>query len=101
SFAADLLDWRWAFALTGLSGVLIAVAFALLLPASRVAQAFRRASPVQILGDFHRLMKDRVLGFLYLEAFIFMGVFLTVFNYTGFHLAEPPFALSQTTIGSI
>jgi len=101
SFAADLLDWRWAFALTGLSGILIAVAFALLLPTSRVAQEFRAARPAEILGDFQRLMKDRVLGFLYLEAFIFMGVFLTVFNYTGFHLAEPPFALSQAAIGSI
>ena len=30
-----------------------------------------------------------------------MGCFVTVYNYIGFRLLEPPFSLSQTTVGLI
>ena len=38
---------------------------------------------------------------LFALGFLLMGAFVTTYNYIGFHLAAPPFSLSQTAIGFV
>lgn len=102
SLAADLLDWRWAMALMGLAGVAFTVLFMVTLPAAKLRT--RVEGPVRlgrVIGSFAKLLADPVLATLYLCAFLFMGAFVTVYNYAGFHLLEPPFNLTPAEIGLI
>ncbi|MNS35357.1 Inner membrane transport protein YnfM [compost metagenome] len=101
SFAADLLDWRWGFGLMGLAGMGLAAAFFLLLPSPAASVDREKTDARKALQDMLGLMKDRALLLLYLQAFLFMGVFLTAFTFVGFHLGQAPFFLSQAAIGSI
>lgn len=102
SLFADLLDWRWAIGLMGLAGVAATVAFALILPsASRPRPEREPLHFVGVLIGFARLLADRQLLILYLGAFLFMGAFVTIYNYAGFHLLAPPFSLTPAQIGLI
>ena len=46
-------------------------------------------------------LSDPGLRLLYALGFLLMGAFVTTYNYIGFHLAAPPFSLSQTAIGFV
>ena len=50
-----------------------------------------------LIGHF----ADPGLRLLFLISFLLMGCFVTVYNYIGFRLLEPPFSLSQTEVGLI
>lgn len=102
SLAADLLNWHWAIGLIGLTSMTLAVVFALLLPRSEKPRSHPAATTIQaVLLGFGKVLKDRLMVLLYLEAFLFMGVFVCLYNYAGFRLSEPPFSLSQIAIGLI
>jgi YNFM family putative membrane transporter len=47
------------------------------------------------------LLADRVLPLLYVEGFLLMGVFVTIYNYISFRLEAPPYSLSQATVGLV
>ncbi|WP_404335947.1 MFS transporter [Sphingomonas sp. MMS12-HWE2-04] len=97
SMLTELLDWRWA--LVGV-GLVMAEAFRRLAPRSRrfVAQPVH---PAAVLIAARDLLKDRAMPLLYAEAFLLMGVFVTIYNYVGFRLIAPPFSLSHAAIGAI
>lgn len=101
NLAADILGWRSAIGLVGLSGMVLAALFTLLLPASLKIQGPRPTGVVEALRAFQSLLADRVLLLLFLTAFLLMGAFVSVYNYAAFHLLTPPFLLSQTAIGLI
>lgn len=102
SLASDLLNWHWAIGLIGLTSMALAVVFALLLPRSEKPRSHRAATSVrEVFAGFGRVLKDRLMVLLYLEAFLFMGVFVCLYNYAGFRLIEPPFSLTQLAIGLI
>jgi len=52
----------------------------------------------QFLPGLTRLFRDPGLRWLYLEGFLLMGSFVTVFNYISFRLSAEPYSLSHTLI---
>lgn len=98
SLVADVAGWRWALGSVGLAGVVMAEAFRRLAPPSRGFVASIGRSP---FAGIAALMRDRALPLLYAEAFLLMGVFVTIYNYAGFRLLAPPYGLSQAAVGGV
>lgn len=100
SLLTELIDWRWGLIGVGLVGLLMAEGFRRLAPPSRrfVPQAVH---PGAVLAAGRALLRDRAMPLLYAEAFLLMGVFVTIYNYVGFRLLAPPFGLSHAAIGAI
>lgn len=98
--SADWLGWRGGIAVVGLVGLAAALLFWRTLPASRhfEAQPLRlRALTRRFSGLFH----DRALPWLFVEGFLLLGAFVTVYNYLGYRLLAPPYNLSQAFVGLI
>jgi MFS transporter, YNFM family, putative membrane transport protein len=98
--SADHGAWRGGFALVGVIGLTSVVLFAKALPPLRAFSPVRpdlKALGKTLIGHF----ADPGLRLLFLIGFLVMGCFVTVYNYIGFRLIEPPFSLSQTAIGLI
>ena len=96
----DYISWQTATMIIGVLNLLIAIVFYLALPASQHFKAY----PIQFsrfIESFKKNLSDRKLRLLFIEGFILMGCFVTVFNYMSYHLLEQPFELSQTWIGLI
>lgn len=96
SVLADWSGWRVALVAVGLVGLAMAEAFRRLAPPSR---RFRPSAARP--GDALALFRDPALPLLYGEAFVLMGAFVTVYNYAGFRLLAPPYALSQAAVGAV
>jgi YNFM family putative membrane transporter len=97
---ADFFGWRIGVAVVGVIGVLAALVFWRALPPSRhfVAQPLRwRTVASRFSGMFH----DRGLPWLFIEGFLLLGAFVTVYNYLGYRLLAPPYNLSQAVVGLI
>ncbi|RZM09441.1 MAG: MFS transporter, partial [Sphingomonas sp.] len=100
SVVADLEGWRWALAAVGVAGLAMAEAFRRLAPLSRnFTPSVGR--PGALLRSAGSLFTDRAMPLLYLEAFLLMGVFVTIYNYAGFRLMNPPYSLSQAAVGGV
>ena len=100
SIVADLEGWRWALAAVGIAGLAMAEAFRRLAPLSRnFTPSVGR--PGALLRSAGSLFTDRAMPLLYLEAFLLMGVFVTIYNYAGFRLMSPPYGLSQAAVGGV
>ncbi|NIJ06504.1 YNFM family putative membrane transporter [Sphingomonas vulcanisoli] len=97
SVVADLGGWRMALGVVGVVGLAMAEAFRRLAPPSRrfVRQAHSRS------GGGGPLVRDPALLLLYAQGFLLMGIFVTLYNYAGFRLLAPPYALSQSEVGAI
>jgi MFS transporter, YNFM family, putative membrane transport protein len=98
--SADYNAWRSGFALVGVIGLVSVVLFARVLPESRAFSPVRPnlgALCKSLIGHF----ADPGLRLLFLIGFLVMGCFVTVYNYIGFRLLEPPFSLSQTQVSFI
>lgn len=98
SLIADVADWRWALGGVGFAGVVMAEAFRRLAPPSRRFVASTARNP---LAGIATLLRDRALPLLYAEAFLLMGLFVTLYNYAGFRLIAPPYGLSQAAVGMV
>ncbi|MFT4196729.1 MAG: MFS transporter [Pseudoxanthomonas sp.] len=100
-FLTDHYGWRAAMAAVSVSGVLCAVGFVLLLPASR---HFVRRQGVNLGYHLHAWgghLLDRHMRRLCAIPFLLMGAFVSVYNYAAFRLGGPEFGLSQSQIGWI
>ena len=97
---ADFFGWRIGVAVVGVIGVLAALVFWRALPPSRhfVAQPLRWRT---VLGRFNGIFRDRGLPSLFVEGFLLLGAFVTVYNYLGYRLLAPPYKLSQAAVGLI
>lgn len=97
---ADSLGWRPALAILGAAIAIAALIVVLLLPKPHNSARSRLSA-----RDLTRLIalqfRDKGLPWLFLSAFLLMGSFVTLYNYAGFRLALPPFALSHTAISAI
>ncbi|MBO1074356.1 MFS transporter [Roseomonas marmotae] len=92
--------WRLALGGVGMLGLLAAVIFWRCLPPSRHFQA----RPLALRGlaeNFALHLRDGGLRWLFLEGFLLMGSFVTVYNYIGYRLLAPPFTLSHATVGLV
>ena len=94
SMLADLTDWRLALAGVGAIGLVMAEAFRRLAP---VSNRFVPSTDRPRLG----LFRDPGLVLLFGQAFVLMGVFVTVYNYAGFRLLAPPYGLSHAAVGAV
>ena len=87
-------------ALAVISGFALAAAimFWRILPESR---HFRPTSlrPKTLLINFRLHWRDRGLPLLFVEGFLLMGAFVTLFNYIGYRLMMSPWSLSQAVVG--
>ncbi len=92
--------WRAAIAATGATGIVAAVVFAAVLPATR-GFVPRRARRADWVAGLRRIFADAALPWLYAAAFVLMGVFVTVYNYIGFRLRVPPYDLSDGEVGAV
>ncbi len=97
---ADALGWRAAVAAVAVVGLASALLLRFTLPASRRFRPRRRAVG-EALAAYGQTFRDKGLPWLYLQGFLLMGGFVTVYNYIGFRLLGPPYGLSQTTVGLI
>lgn len=96
----DFTTWQIATLFIGGINIIIAVIFYIALPASRHFVTTRLSGNL-LKKSFKNTLADRRLRLLFLQGFILMGCFVSVFNYMSYHLLEEPIALSQTWIGLI
>lgn len=96
----DLATWRIGLGVVGITGLVCAWAFWRSLPPSAHFQA-RPLKPRLLLAAFADHLRDPGLRWLFLEGFLLMGAFVTLYNYTGFRLLAPPYGLSQTAVAAI
>lgn len=95
---ADFYSWRVAVVILGTLALLAAIGFWRLLPPS---QHFRASSlkPKSLLVNLHLHFRDKGLPWLFVEGFVLMGGFVTMYNYIGYRLLEAPYNFSQSTVG--
>ncbi|MGR3909726.1 MFS transporter [Burkholderia sp. SR8] len=99
---ADLFTWRIAIGAIGVLGLAATLAFRALLPPSRHFTPRRGLGFAQHRAALVRhLAGRRELPVLFAMAFILMGGFVTLYNYVGYRLLAPPYAMNQATIGAI
>ena len=96
----DLFSWRPTLAAIGALGVVAAAIFSVSLPASARFQP-RSLSLTTLLGIYKSHLRDPVILALVVEAGLVLGTLVTVYNYSSFRLLAPPYALSQTAVGSV
>ena len=96
----DWFNWRAALMGVGILTLVLSIVFWFTLPAPRhvVKKSLHWKSGWNAY-KFHLLNKQ--LMAVILIAFLLMGSFVTLYNYIGFLLVEPPYELSQTLIGFI
>jgi len=94
----DLFSWRIAVAVIGCFSLASALMFWKILPASR---HFRPITlrPRNLLINFRLHWRDPGLPWLFVEGFLLMGAFVTLFNYIGYRLLDAPWHLSQAVVG--
>lgn len=98
---AEHSDWRTALAVIGGLGLVAALGFLALLPASRNFAPAPFAGLGPHVAAWRRHLGDGALRALFAVAFLAMGGFVTVYNYVGFRLMAPPFDLGQAAVGAI
>jgi YNFM family putative membrane transporter len=97
---AGWANWRWAAACVGTSSLILGLFFIKRLPASKhfIAVPVNVGQKWQQMGVFFR---QPVIVLIYFAASLLMGCFVSVYNYTGFRLEEPPFSLPHYVIAGI
>ncbi|NWD42189.1 MFS transporter [Pseudomonas yamanorum] len=94
----DFVSWHTAMLIIGALALIAATVFWKILPPSRNFRA-SRLNPRSLLDGFTMHFKDAGLPWLFLEAFVLMGAFVTMFNYIGYRLLADPYDLSQAVVG--
>ena len=100
SILSDRAGWRVALASIGLASLIGAGVFAWAAPHSR-SFVSRKHDWSSFLTSIRLLKNDAALPWLYAEAFLLMGAFVTIYNYVSFRLMGPPYGLSQSAVGAI
>lgn len=96
----DLFTWRIAFAIIGLISLILSLVFWHTLPTPKNEVKIHLGWP-SIWSSYKMHLTDKNLNFLLILGFLLMGSFVTMYNYIGFLLVQPPYRLSQTAIGFI
>ncbi len=96
----DFFSWRVAMGSIGIISLLLSAWFWRNLPPSTHFTPRPLRLKNLVFSMLHHL-KDPGLLCLYGISFIVMGSFVTLYNYIGYQLIEPPYGLSQTIVGWI
>ncbi len=94
----DFVSWHTAMLIIGALALIAATVFWKILPESRNVRA-STLHPRSLVDGFTMHFKDAGLPWLFLEAFVLMGAFVTMFNYIGYRLLADPYDLSQAVVG--
>ncbi|WP_375099896.1 MULTISPECIES: MFS transporter [unclassified Pseudomonas] len=94
----DFVSWHTAMLVMGGLALLAAVVFWKVLPESRNFRS-QALNPRSLLDGFTTHFKDAGLPWLFLEAFLLMGAFVTLFNYIGYRLLAEPYHMNQALVG--
>lgn len=94
----DFVSWHTAMLVIGALALVAALVFVKILPESRNFRP-RKMNPRGLLEGFTMHFKDAGLPWLFLEAFLLMGAFVTLFNYIGYRLLAGPYHMSQALVG--
>ncbi|SDR63283.1 MFS transporter, YNFM family, putative membrane transport protein [Rhizobiales bacterium GAS113] len=97
---AEFGSWRLAMAGLGAMGLVAGLIFWRSLPPSRHF-ARRALSLSEHISGFAAHLREPGLRLLVAEGFLMMGSFVTVYNYIGYRLLAPPYAMSQASVGLI
>jgi YNFM family putative membrane transporter len=97
---AEYFSWRPALAGIGVLGILAAIGFLVLLPPSRNFVP-RKSNAAYHARAWLGHIRNPALALLFAIGFLLMGAFVTIYNYVGFRLVAPPYALNQTELGLI
>jgi len=97
---ADFVGWRLGVATVGVIGLLMLLIILRMLPPSRHHE--RRPMHLgALMGRFGTALRDRGLPWLFIEGFLLLGAFVTLYNYIGYRLLAPPYGLNQAVVGLI
>jgi YNFM family putative membrane transporter len=94
----DFVSWHTAMLVIGGLALIAAAVFWKILPESRNFRS-RSLHPRSLLDGFTMHFRDAGLPLLFLEAFVLMGAFVTLFNYIGYRLLAAPYNLDQVFVG--
>lgn len=96
----DLFSWRIALMTIGGISLILSLVFWLTLPASR--HFVKKTLDWETAWAAYKahLSNKRIIALIMLS-FLLMGSFVTLYNYIGFLLHDPPYRLSETMIGFI
>lgn len=100
TWVAEFGGWRAGLAAVGAVSVAATVLFRVLLPPA-TAPTPPPTRLREVGGPLRRHLADPGLLCLTGMAFLLMGAFVTVYNYLGFRLLAPPFALPGTLVGLV
>ncbi|WP_262453095.1 MFS transporter [Arthrobacter sp. A2-55] len=95
---ADLAGWRMGTLAVSACAAVAAVGFLLLAPAPRGFQPAAGGGFGAMLARLRPPLRSRPLLALYAQAFLLMGVFVSVYNYLGFRLEAPPYLFPATAV---
>ena len=96
----DFVSWHTALLVIGGLALLAAGVFWKILPESRNFRP-RKMNPRGLVDGFTMHFRDAGLPWLFLEAFLLMGGFVTLFNYIGYRLLAEPYHMSQALVGML
>lgn len=99
-FLTTWVSWQTCIAIIGIISLLIGFAFARLLPDSK-GFVVSRGKVADQYSRMKSFLSQVYLCKLYLVGFLLVGIFVSVYNYLGFHLETAPFSLSHFTISFI
>ena len=94
----DFVSWHTAMLVIGALALIAAGLFWKVLPESRNFRP-RSLHPRSLLDGFTLHFRDAGLPLLFLEAFVLMGAFVTLFNYIGYRLLAAPYHMDQAFVG--
>ncbi|CAG8864346.1 Inner membrane transport protein YnfM [Pseudomonas fluorescens] len=94
----DFVSWHTAMLVIGSLALAAAVVFWKVLPESRNFRP-QAMNPRSLLDGFTVHFRDAGLPWLFLEAFLLMGAFVTLFNYIGYRLLAAPYHMDQAWVG--
>ncbi|TAM11594.1 MAG: MFS transporter [Nevskiaceae bacterium] len=97
---AEYAGWQGGVAAVGVVGLVAGVIFWRSLPASRHFTPGGAAFG-ELMRRYAVPFRDRGLPWLFIEGFLLLGAFVTVYNFLGYRLMAPPFNLSQAAVGLI
>jgi MFS transporter, YNFM family, putative membrane transport protein len=100
SVISDFFSWRVAVGAMGVAGLYAAFEFSRSLPASRNFRPGERGRAA-LAGGLRRHLTDAGLPWLFSLAFLLMGAFVSLYNYIGYRLLAPPFAMRQSAVGAL
>lgn len=94
----DFVSWHTAMLTIGGLALAAALVFWKVLPESRNFRP-QALNPRSLPDGFAMHFRDAGLPWLFLEAFLLMGAFVTLFNYIGYRLLAGPYHMNQALVG--